>query len=150
MGEVLSPVGGETLSGKPAELPAMGAGSSRIVVFSFSKAASADSKQWNERVAKDLGADSPAIVITAIVLEAVPRLFRGMAISGIKSDMPRALWDKTILVYKDEAAWKKRLAVSSDKHAYVLLLDGEGRARWMSSGAFTEAEYARLRKQILE
>ncbi|HTX35213.1 MAG TPA: hypothetical protein VME43_09330 [Bryobacteraceae bacterium] len=71
-----------------------------------------------------------------------------MAVSGIKSGLPQAVWDRTLLVYKGEDAWKARLAVSNDKHSYVALLDGEGRVRWMSTGAFSEAEYAELEKAL--
>jgi hypothetical protein len=43
-------------------------------------------------------------------------------VSGIKSGIPQTLWERTLLLYKDEALWKTRLSMSSDKHAYVILL----------------------------
>ena len=148
IGDALPVLYGETLSGKPAELPAAGGGRNRVLVFSFTRAASADSRLWNERLAKDLGPARPVIAFRVIMLESVPRLFRRMAVSGIKSGIPQALWDKTILSYKDEAPWKERLGVSADKHSYVVVLDAEGRVRWMSSGPYSEQGYGQLSKAL--
>ena len=147
VGQVLPTVSGETLTGKELELPAADAGSSRILVFSFTKKASGDSKLWNEHMTRDFGSRGPA-VFRVIFLESVPKVFRSMAISGIKSGLPEALWDRTLLVYQGEDAWKFRLVVTSDRHSYLVLLDGQGRVEWMSSRAFNEAEYADLKKLL--
>ncbi len=148
IGDPLPAVSGETLSGKRLEHPTADAGSTRVLVFSFAKAASADSKLWNQQMDRDLGPSSPILRFRLIFLESVPRLFRSMAVSGIKGGMPQAVWDRTLLAYKNEDAWKSRLAVSNDKHSYVAVLDGEGRVRWMSTGAFSETEYAELKKVL--
>jgi hypothetical protein len=145
LGEVLPMVTGETLSGKQLELPSADAGSTRVLMFSFSKAAGADSRLWSEHLAKETG---PVLSFRVIMLESVPRLVRGMAVAGIKSGVPAADRNRTILVYKDEDAWKKRLSVTDDKHAYVVLIDGKGRVGWMSSGPFTDGGYAELRKAL--
>jgi hypothetical protein len=148
LGEVLPMVTGETLSGKQLELPAAHAESNRVLVFSFSKAASADSRLWSEHLNKEPGSDGPVISFRVIMLESVPRLVRGMAVAGIKSGVPADERDTTTLVYKDEDSWKKRLSVTDDKHAYVVLIDGKGRVGWMSSGPFTDGGYAELRKAL--
>ena len=59
VGDPLPPVSGETLSGKRLDLPTADSGSTRVLVFSFAKAASADSKLWNQRMDKDLGPLQP-------------------------------------------------------------------------------------------
>jgi hypothetical protein len=143
-GDALPALHGETLSGKPVELPAVGAGRTRVLVFSFTKAAGADSRLWNDRLAKDLGPTGPVIAFRVIELQSVPRLFRQMAVSGIKGGMPQALWDQTILSYKDEAFWKDRLGVTEDRHSHVVLLDAEGHIRWMGSGPYSESGYQQL------
>jgi len=148
IGETMPAVAGETLSGQKLELPAADTGRTRVLVFSFAKAASADSKQWNERFDKDLGPAGPIARYRLIFLESVPRLFRGMAVSGIRSGLPHAVSDKTLLVYKDEDAWKTRLAVSNDKHSYVVVLGPDGRVRWLSTGAFNQTGYAELQKAL--
>jgi len=144
VGDELPAVGGETLSGKHIELPSAGAGAVRVLIFSFAKAAGDDSKHWSRRVEDDHAAESYSLIF----LESAPRLFRGMAVSGIKSSMPKPMWDRTVIVVKDEALWKSRLAVSEDKHAYVVMLDGTGHIRWISTAPFSEGEYAELRKAL--
>ena len=146
-GAALPTLGGETLSGEQLQLPSAETGATRVLVFSFAKAASSDSKLWNERLAKDLGPHAP-IAFRVIFLESVPKLFRSMAVSGIRGGIPHELWDRTLMVYADEDAWKSRLAVTSDKHSYVVMLDGYGRVRWMSTRPFNEAEYAEMRKAL--
>ncbi len=137
---------GETLTGKAMELPAAALGQPAVVVFSFSKAAGNDSRSWSERLSKDFANAVP--IYTIIELESVPKLFRGMALSGIKSSMPLLLQERTIVLYRDEALWKQRLAFSDGNRAYVILLDPDGRMRWNNDGPFTEASYAQLMDQL--
>ena len=88
------------------------------------------------------------MVFRVILLQSVPRLFRGAAVSGIKSSVPQSLWDRTILTFRDEGLWKQYLAVSNEKCSYLLLLDGDGRVRWVSSGPYTDTRYGDLRKEL--
>jgi hypothetical protein len=148
IGELLAMLKGETLSGEQVELPAADAGRKRVLVFSFSKAAGDDSRVWSQHLAKETGTDDPVHTFRVIMLESVPRLVRGMAVAGIRSGVPAADRNRTILVYKDEDSWKKRLAVTNDKYAYVILVDGKGRVGWIGSGPFTELSYSHLREAL--
>jgi hypothetical protein len=146
-GERFPQLTGKSLAGPEVTLPAADMGSKRVVVFSFSKASGDDSRLWNEHLAKDYGPNG-VLRFRVIVLQSVPRLFRGMAVSGIKSGVPRGEWDRVILLYQDEQPWKERLRVSNDKYAYVVLVDGEGRVEWMGSGPFSDAVYAHLKDAV--
>jgi hypothetical protein len=137
---------GQTLTGKSMELPTAAMGKPAVVIFSFSKTAGKDARSWNERLSRDFPKDVPSYTI--ILLESVPKLFRGMAVSGIKGSMPILLQDRTSVLYRDETLWKQRLAFSDDSRAYVILLGPDGRIRWSSEGAFTEPSYARLKDQL--
>jgi hypothetical protein len=88
------------------------------------------------------------MVFRVILLQSVPRLFRGAAVSGIKSSVPQSLWDRTVLTFGDEGLWKQYLAVSDEKCSYLLLLDSDGRVRWLSSGPYTDTRYGDLRKEL--
>ena len=129
-----------------ARIAGGGSGKPAVVIFSFSKAAGNDARSWNERLSRDFPKDVPSYTI--IMLESVPKLFRGMALSGIKGSMPIAVQDRTLVLYRDETLWKQRLACSEDSRAYVLLLGPDGRIAWRSEGAFTEAAYAQLKDQL--
>lgn len=145
-GQMLPQISGQTLTGKSLELPTAAIGKPAIVIFSFSRTAGNDARSWNERLSRDFPKDVPSYTI--IVLESVPKLFRGMALSGIKSSMPIPVQGRTIVVYSDEKLWKQRLAFSDDSRAYVILLGPDSRIRWSSEGAFTEPSYAGLKDQL--
>ncbi|HEY1526045.1 MAG TPA: hypothetical protein VGH51_07390 [Candidatus Angelobacter sp.] len=145
-GETLPQVSGQTLTGRTIELPAAARGKPAVVIFSFSKAAGNDARSWNERLSRDFPKNVPSFTI--IMLESVPKLFRGMALSGIKGSMPGSMQDRTMVLYRDETLWKQRLAFSMDNRAYVILLGPDGRIAWRSEGAFAEAAYAQLRNQL--
>jgi hypothetical protein len=145
-GEMLPQISGEALSGRSIGLPAAASGNPAVVIFSFSKTAGNDARTWNERLARDFPKDVSSYTI--IMLESVPKPFRGMALSGIKSSMPRSVQDRTIVLYRDELLWKQRLAFSVDSHAYVVLLNPDGRIAWRSEGAFTEGAYAQMKDRL--
>jgi ATP10 protein len=137
---------GQTLTNKSLDLPAGGAGRPAMVVFSFTRTAGKDARLWNEHLSKDFSTVVPDYDV--IVLQSVPKLFRGMAVSGIRSSMPLPLQDRTIVLYADEALWKARLAVSDDSRAYVVLLAPDGHIRWISAGAFTANTYALFKDEV--
>ncbi len=146
-GQALPQISGQALTGRTIELPAAASGKPAVVIFSFSKTAGNDASSWNERLARDFPKDVPSFTI--IMLESVPKLFRGMALSGIKGSMPIAMQDRTLVLYRDEALWKQRLAFSEDSRAYVLLLGSDSRIQWISEGAFKEDAYAQMKDHLV-
>jgi len=149
VGDMMPTVSGQSVSGKLIKLPAADAGTMRLVVFSFSRAAAGDSQLWNEQVARDAGWSEPVITFRVIMLESVPRLFRAMAVAGIKNSMPQGLWDTTVLSYEDETNWNQYLSVSTEKKAYVILLGRNDRVCWLGRGPYADAAYADLKKELL-
>ena len=147
-GDMMPTLSGETPSAKPIQLPMADKGVARLLMFSFSREAGSDSRLWTERLAKNPGAAGVVIVFRVILLQSVPRLFRGAAVSGIKSSEPQSLWDRTILSFRDEGLWKQYLAVSNERCSYLLLVDGDNRVRWLSPGPYTDARYEDLRKEL--
>ena len=145
-GDLFPHISGKTLSGRSLELPAAATGKPAVVLFSFSRAAGKDAHLWNQYLAKEFSSAVP--VCEVVVLESVPKLFRGMAVSGIKSSMPLSRQDRTIVLYQDEKLWKLRLAVSDNNRSYVVLLGPDGRIRWSNSAAYSDSEYARLKNEI--
>ena len=144
-GDPFPPLTGQTLSGKQIELPRAAAGKQAIVILSFSRAGGHDSQTWSQHLSKD----APGMPIyTVIFLESVPSLFRGMAVSGIKSKMPPTMLDRTILLYQDAQAWEKRFQLADEDHACVVLLKVNGAILWTSSEPFSDARYLGLLKQI--
>jgi ATP10 protein len=144
-GQMFPQLSGQTLTGKSVELPAATMGKPAVVIVSFSKTAGNDARSWNERLSRD-SKDVPSYTI--IVLESVPKLFRGLAVSSIKGSMPVPMQDRTFVLYSDEKLWKQRVAFSGDSRAYVILLGPDGRIRCSSKEAFTEPSYAQMKDQL--
>lgn len=149
VGDAFPTLTGQAVSGAAAEIPHAGTASARVLVFSFSKSGGFDARLWSERLNKDFGAFTEVSRSSVIMLESVPKLFRGLALSNIRSNVPKPLWEKTILVFKDEVLWKSRLAFSTDSHCYVVVLDKLDRIAWIGSGPFTEKAYAALQWEVM-
>ncbi len=147
-GDAFPEFSGQTLTGRSFTLPAAATDKSAVLVFSFSRKAGKDARLWNEHLAMDFPHAVHAYGI--ILLESAPKVFRGLAISGIKSSMPVSVQDRTLVMFRDEEVWKQRLAVTDVSRAYVLLLGPSGNIRWMNSGAFSDAMYARLKNHLQE
>ncbi len=144
-GEEFPQLSGQSLTGKSLELPSMIAGKPAVVVFSFSRSAGKDARSWNVHLSQDF----PSLSInTIILLESVPSLFRGMALSGIKSGIPSSMQDRTVVLYKNEELWKQRLDVTDENRAYLVLVGPDGHIRWKNSAGFTGGAYAQLQGEV--
>ncbi len=144
-GDLFPALEGETLSGQKAALPL--AGRAAVIIFSFSRAGGNDSRKWTDRLTKDFPSEHAPETRLVIMLESVPALFRGMALSGIKS-MPAQLYSRTLVSYHDEAPWKQRLPVTNTSRSYVVLHDAQGRVRWVGTAGFNESDYAHLKDEL--
>lgn len=148
IGDHLPDVAGQNLSGAFTHLSAAVGGKIAVVVFSFSKSGGKDTQIWDKELVTDFSSSPTVAFSTVINLESAPRLLRGVIVSGIKNSIPPPLHPSTIVSYENEELWKQHLNVADDSHAYVILLDKDGRIRWMSSGSFSGAEYKELKAQI--
>jgi hypothetical protein len=138
-----------TLTGKTLSLPSAASAASgqpSIVVLTFTRLGGKDGRAWNQRLLKDFPSDLP--IYTLMNLESAPRIFRSLALSEIKSGMPQPMQDRAFVLYQDEKLWRRRLAVTKDDRAFVLLLTPDGHIFWRNQAAFTEAEYLRLKTTI--
>jgi hypothetical protein len=112
--------------GKWLDVPSAAIGNPAVVVLSFSRAGGRDAQLWTQRFMQD---DPHMAIYTVIFLESVPGLFRAMAVSGIKNEMPTALQGRTILLYRDENLWRQRLQIANERHACVIVLGPTGRVQ---------------------
>jgi ATP synthase subunit 10 len=145
-GDALPPLAGQTVAGKSLNLPTAAEGKIAVVIFSFSRAGGRDAQKWAQHLSKD---DPHLPIYTAIFLESVPRLFRSIAVSGIRSGMPPVMLDQTLLLYQQQASWEQRLHVTDENHACVLVLGRAGHLRWVSPGPFEESVYARVKEEVV-
>ena len=145
--ETLPQIEGENLMGRKIVLPEAAAGHRAILVIGFSHASQGQTKAWAERLDREFPNPSMVTVYPLAVLEAVPRLVRGMASHGIKSSTPKEQRDRFLLVYQKEAELKMAAGFTAPDDAYILLLDASGAIRWRFHGPVTDSAIAELQKE---
>lgn len=143
VGDAFPALTGTAISGRSISVPV--ADHQTVVIMAFSRAAGNDARRWSEWLAAD---SSRADVVIVAELQSVPRLLRGAVAFTIKRGVPARLRDRMLLLSSDESVWKQRLAVTSDAHAYVTLVDSSGRVRWMSGGVSDDATMQSLRVEL--
>lgn len=144
-GDALPPLAGKTFAGKPLDLPISAAGKVAVVIFSFSRGGGRDAQNWSQHLTKD---DPHLPIYTAIFLESVPHLFRPMVVSAIRNGMPPIMLDQTLLLYQQQTSWVRRLDVTDESYACVVVLEQSGRIRWIALGPFAGSQYLQLRKEV--
>lgn len=143
----LPPLAGQTLTGKQLDVTVAANTGQSVLILSFSRSGGRDAQNWSQRLSKDF----PHVTIyTVIFLESVPGLFRHLAISGIRDEMPPSMQDRTVVLYRDESLWKQRLQVNSESSASVILLGPGSHVGWLTPGPFAEGLYQELSRRIRE
>jgi predicted transcriptional regulator len=82
------------------------------------------------------------------VLASVPKFIRGVVVKSIRSSIPEAEQTHFLPMFSDEPEWRKIARYANADDAYVLVVDGDGRVRWQTSGKVTDAEFAALKEQV--
>lgn len=141
-GDAIPTVQGKTLDNKQIELPQLMSGRAGVLAFGFSREAGGVIRAWADK----LGSEVPVYQIP--VLEGVPRLFRGLTESSIRKDSGEKYRGQVVLLYKDEALWRTRLDVASDKVGYLLVVNAQGKVVERISGNPSDAAVEKIRKAI--
>lgn len=139
---------GETANGKPIDLPAAAAGKDALLIFGFSKAGGHQTGAWEQRTTAEFGRDPHLAVYTIAMLEAVPRLLRGMIKSSIVGGIPPAKRANMVLAFSGETEWRRFCEVSDDKVPYLVFFDRTQHIRWKGHGLFDEKQYDALKRAI--
>ena len=130
---------GESLEGQKVVLPDCAAGKVAVLIFGFSKASKNPTSRWAKKISADFGTDSGFELYQLPVLEDVPRLIRGMVISGMKKGVPENMRDHFVPVLQGEAELKKAVNFGEPDDAYLVALDRTGRIVQQVHGAPNDA-----------
>ena len=139
---------GTTFAGNQVTLPGDLHGRVGVLVIGFSKNSGDMCKGWGQRVAGSYGDARDVLYYQMPVLEGVPKLIRGMVVKGIRSGVPGAEEPHFLPMFSGEAEWRKVAHYANPDDAYVLVVDGDGRVRWQTSGKVTDAGFAALKEQV--
>ena len=142
----LPPLAGHTVAGNQLDLPSA---ANRIQSLSLSSPSAApggrDAQNWAQRLSKD---DPHLPFYTAIFLESVPRLFRSIAVSGIRSGMPRPCRIDAAPLSATELPGNRDCTSRTKATPACWCLVQAGISEWITSGPFADSLYLDLRKQI--
>jgi len=139
---------GTTFAGQTVSLPQQLKGGVGVLVLGFSKKSGDVCKGWGQRLAEGYRDSHDVMYFQMPVLESVPKLIRGMVMRSIKSGVPEGVQAHFLPVFSDEAEWRTIARYSNADDAYVLVVDGEGRVRWQTSGKVTDAGFEALKQQV--
>lgn len=139
---------GETFAGRKVQLPDDVRGEVAVLIFGFTKASSKPTGAWAKKISADFGERRGLELYQLPVLEDVPRLIRGMVISGIKKGVPESERDHFVPVLQDEAALKRAVNYSAPDDAYLVILDREGKVVQQMREPVQDSDYPRLRQEL--
>jgi hypothetical protein len=134
---------GENLNGQQIEFPAALQGKVSVCVFGFSKIAGDRTKAWIMRLEKEgIGAWSVAD------LESAPSLVRGMIKSSMRKGTSESLRARSLVLTKDEKAWKQALDLKQADLPMVAVFDATGQIAWTYEGIVSDDAFARLKAKF--
>lgn len=131
----LPAVGAETLAGAKVSLPQVFNSRPAVLIWSFSREGGAKVKDWFTA----LDREAPGQVYSVAMLEAAPRLIRGLIRSGMRRDTPANAHSRTLLLYKGEKEWRARLGLKDPAVPFIVVLNGAGEIVWSRGAAYSPA-----------
>jgi hypothetical protein len=143
----LPAVHGTSVSGHPIALPEQAAGKVAVLIVGFSRGSSVPVGEWATRLKADYGRNPNVVIFRLPFLEEVPRMFRGLAMSGVVKSAGSDDRDTVVPVFEAEAAFKRVVKYSNSNAAYILVVDRTGEIRQLSSGDL-QSSYGRVRDSV--
>jgi hypothetical protein len=138
----------ENLNGQQVVLPDAASGKVAVLVMGFSKDSKIATEAWAKRIDSDFG-KTPALALYQMpILEAVPKMFRGMIISGIKKGVPESQRANFVPVLHNEDELKKLVGFKAEDDAYIVVLDRSGKIVYQTHATSVDPGYAELKAKL--
>ena len=138
----------ENLAGQQLVLPDAAAGKVAVLVLGFSHASSTPTGAWAKRILSDFGKTSGFELYQLAVLQAVPRMFCGMIISGIKKDVPESQRANFLPILHNEDELQKLVGFKQPDDAYVVVLDRSGKVAYQTHGGSVDSGYPEFHAKV--
>jgi len=139
---------GDNLAGSKVVLPDAAAGKVAVLIFGFTRASKAPTGAWANKIRAEFGTRPTFELYQLPVLEEVPRLIRGMVISGMRKGVPENHRDHFVPILEGEAELKKLVHYQEADDAYVVLLGRSGNIVQQIHGAPNDANYTQVKSAI--
>lgn len=142
--EPIPPLATRTLSDAALTIPADLPPSPSVLIVGFTQASRTQTSAWS----RELANLTSVSVYQVAILEDVPSFIRRFVVGGIKSDVPKPLHSRFLVVTQGTAAWKGLCAIPTEEAACVLLLGPNHQVVWRGAGDATQQSVTMLRRQI--
>ena len=138
----------ETLAGRKMSMPGAVHGHDALLIVGFTHASGPYCADWARRLAKEFPGNDPLERYSIVFLEDAPRLARGMAKMGIKSNVPNTEYDHYLTVIEHEKRVQAAVHFAAPDDAYLILLGPEGTVRWMFHGPVADDPVRQIRELL--
>jgi len=139
---------GESFAGRKVVLPDAAVGKVAVLVFGFTRASKEPTGAFADKILAEFGSRGGFELYQLPVLEDVPRLIRGMVISGIRKGVKENMRDHFVPVVQGEATLKKLVGYSEADDAYLVVMNPAGQIVRQMHGPFSESAYRDLRGAV--
>ena len=130
---------GQTLSGHRIVLAQAVGGHPALLAACFSKEAGPSCGDWAKQAQTDPALAGVAVYEVAMLGKA-PGFIRGVIVSSMRKGLTTAQQDQFVILTQDEPQWRSYFGVTTDKDAWVVLIDPAGRILWHGHGAAANLE----------
>jgi hypothetical protein len=124
---------GVTLSGHHIVLAQTVKGHPAMLAACFSKDAGPSCGEWAKQAQADPALAGVAVYELAMLGRA-PGFIRGTIESGMRKGLSVPQQDRFVVLTQDEPQWRSYLGVTTDKDAWVVLIDPAGKVLWHGHG----------------
>ena len=140
VGDVFPRLEGEFLTGKKAILPDAAKGQIALVMMGFTYDSRFAVEAWAERVKPAFAGRGNATFYEVPVLGGMARMAKWFIDSGMRRGTPKELHENVITVWGGVDRWKALMSFTktTEDDAYLVLLDADGRVRWLHHGPFAQ------------
>ena len=138
----------QTLAGSAFVLPDDLEADTNILVVGFTQKAGPNTKPWTERLKQDFTHTDGFAVYPVAVLAGVSPLFRGFALSSIRSGIAPQDSGHFLIVDRDQSAWRALADYRLPDDPYIIVLDKNGNLLARFKGVFDEKNYQKAAAQI--
>lgn len=147
-GEPLPELKGEFLTGKQAVLPAASQGRVALLALGFTYDSRFAVEAWVKRYRAEFPDKAKTTFFEVPMIGGMARLGKWFIDSGMRRGTPKADHENVITVFGGVDPWKERVGYKNEKDAYLILLDPEGKIRWMHHGGFDDTAFRALVEQV--
>lgn len=147
-GSAMPRIEGQNLAGNKVVLPDAASGKITVLIFGFTRASKNPTSDWAKKIRTDFGSESRLDLYQIPVLEQVPRLIRGMVVSGIKKGVPENQRDHFVIVVQSESELRKFVGYKEPDDAYLIILASNGEVAQQVRGRPEAQLYSRLKEKL--